>query len=199
MRVLFIVHAISWSDKASLAAEPIAELIREPRWDAIIELVPSRADIRGTRYLAHHGIVFEHDNVSPVPFLAKKLFGQDPLFPRAHLVTLVGGVANATGGGCLNVAFDHLMRYQQRLKQSATVRLPLRAIYQAQGRRWCPADVEGFTRDLVSKLSNHGVPFELLRDGVSLQASHQGRPLVLVDLDTSGTSQTIDRGFATAG
>jgi len=141
LRVLFIVHATAWSDKESAAREPIQRLINEGTFDQIIEIIQSRPDIRGQRYLSHDGLVLEHDEISPVPFLRDRLFGDDPIFPPAKSVTLVGGWLNA-GEGCLNVAFEHMARCFVRIGRSCEITIPLSATYRSAEAESCIGDLQ---------------------------------------------------------
>lgn len=173
MKVLFIVHATAWSDKKCTAKSSIQHLISHEHFDQIIEVIQSRTDIRSARYLNHGGLVLEHDEVTPVPFFREKLFGEQPLFPVADEITLVGGVLNSTGGGCLNVAFDYLIRYQQRIGNSCTITIPIQATYRADGepafqdfRDNCQYQyqVEQFMKELVWKMLTAKISFELIMD-----------------------------------
>ena len=173
MKVLFIVHATAWSDKQCVAKRPIQHLISHQHFDQIIEVIQSRTDIRGARYLNHRGLVFEHDEITPVPFSREKLFGEEPLFPVANAITLVGGVFNSTGGGCLNVAFDYLIRYQQRIGNPCMITIPIWATYRASGepafqdfRDNCQYQyqVEQVMKDLVWKMLIAKISFELIVD-----------------------------------
>ena len=141
MNVLFIVHATAWSDKESIAKEPIQRLISEGRFDQIIEIIQSRPDIKDQRYLSHDGLVLEHDEISPVPFLANTLFGENPVFPAADSVAVVGGWFNA-GEGCLNVAFEHMVRYYQRIGGHCEITVPLSATYRRAEVEQCVKDLE---------------------------------------------------------
>ena len=90
MSVLFIVHATAWCDKTCAAKEPIQQLITSGRFDRILEVIPSRQDIRTGRYLQHDGPLLEHEEVTPVPFFRDRLFGANSLFPAADRVTWSG-------------------------------------------------------------------------------------------------------------
>jgi len=165
VKVLFIVHATAWSDKGSSAKEPIQRLISESDFDRIIEIIQARGDIKDKRYLSHDGLVLEHEEISPVPFLAQRLFGEDPIFPVADSVTLVGGVFNSSGG-CLNVAFEYLVRHHKMISRPCEITIPVSATYRAQGEPWQDAfQVEQCVKDLAWRVLSAGIAFGLEMDG----------------------------------
>ena len=166
MRVLFIVHATSWCDKDRRAEPMVRQLISCGRFDQIIEVTSSEPEARGARYANHAGLVLEHGGVTPVPFFRDELFGEAPLFPTADAVTLVGGVLNSGGGGCLNVAFDFLVKHQQRLVRACEITIPIWATYPAWKEPWWedPWRVEQVIKDLVWKMLAAEIPFELVMD-----------------------------------
>ena len=187
MQVLLIVHATAWSDKTCAAKAPIQQLIASGRFDQILEVIQVRPDIRAGRYLQHQGLLLEHAEVSPVPFFREQLFGATPLFPVADHITLVGGVFNATGGGCLNEAFDFLIRSQHRRRQPTRLTLPLRATYREHGHRWSdqPMEVGQVIKDIAWKLLRAHVPFALRVDEEEPVTSGQ-EALVTVHIETTG-------------
>lgn len=192
MDVLFIVHATAWCDKGCVARDPIQSLISTEQFDQIIEVIPSRPDVRDARYLDHPGLLIEHEGISPVQFFKVELFGEKAVFPIADEITLVGGVFNPTGGGCFNVAFDHLIRYQRRLDHPCTINIPIRATYQAN-KKPCPKNVdrhvyymgqvEQLIKDLVWKMLVARVSFEFtVDDGDPIPCDQH--PLVKLKIDT---------------
>jgi len=161
VNVLFIAHATSWSDRASTAKTAIQRLIDEGQFDQIIEVVQSHFDIKKQRYLTHDGLVLEHNEISPVQFLSERLFGEEPIFPTADEVTLVGGVLNS-GGGCLNYAFEHLIRFHKRVGRKCRITIPVAAAYRAKGESWeDPMQVEQCAKDLAWRLLRAEIPFTL--------------------------------------
>lgn len=185
MQVLFIVHATAWSDKERSVSIPIQNLIAFGNFDRIVEIVQSRPDIVEGRYLSHEGQVLQHDEISPVPFFEEKLFGKDQLFPTANSVTLVGGVFNTTGGGCLNVAFDHLVKYQRRMERPCIVNIPIWATYQAGGEQgWEDGQqVKQVTKDLIWKLLTAEFSFSATLNDEEL-VSWGSQPFVRLLVDT---------------
>jgi len=185
VEVLLIVHATSWSDKRRTAERPIAQLIVSGGFDSIIEIIPSRPDIKAARYLSHDGQVLEHDDITPVPFLRDQLFGDRPLFPAADRVTLVGGVINDTGGGCLNVTFDFLVRYLCRLSKYSTITVPIHATYSAeQAANWEDLfEIEQITKDLVWKMFTAKASFELIFANRQLEARLGPGPVIRLIVD----------------
>ncbi|MFQ6042859.1 MAG: hypothetical protein ACE5PV_18530, partial [Candidatus Poribacteria bacterium] len=165
--------------------------------DQIIEVIQSRPDIRSARYLSHKGLIFEHDEITPVSFFREKLFGESPLFPVADAITLVGGVFNSTGGGCLNAAFDYLIRYQQRIDHPCAITIPVWATYQASGelafqdiRDNCQYQyqVEQVTKDLVWKMLIAKISFELIVDNDELITCGQD-PFVKLKVSTKSKNR----------
>ncbi len=181
MTVLFIVHAISWSDKACSARPAIQEILERDRFDRTMEVVPVQPEIRASRYLHHGGEVLEHGGISPVPFFRETLFGTNPLFPRCEHVTLVGGHLNETGGGCLNVAFGYLAQHIHRTGKPSRVAVPLAATYNAgRAANWgSPSDVEQVARALLCAAQNAGIRLEVhLRERMTASADAQGTLVV---------------------
>jgi hypothetical protein len=102
---------------------------------------------------------------------------------------VVGGVFN-TGGGCLNVAFDHLIRYHQRLARSCTITIPIRATYRESGKpawednyKYYQFQVEQAMKDLVWKMLIAKVSFELIVDNGEPITCGQGS-FVKLKIDT---------------
>lgn len=187
MRTLFIVHATSWCDNACVAKVGIQQLIAEGEFDEIIEVASSHAPAAEGRYLDHGSKVFTHEGISPVAFLQDRLFGANPLFPQSEDITLVGGVFNNTGGGCLNCAFDSLIRHQRNDGRCCTIRIPMAATYQAgeDGSWQDTLQVEQALKDLVWKLSIVGVPFAVAVNSQELISPTKLAPLVRLDITTA--------------
>jgi len=165
LRLLFIVHATAWSDKACVAQRPIQDLIDRGGFDQIVEVAQMRPDIKAGRYLNHQGTVFQHEEISPVRFFREDLFGEAPLFPSAEQITLVGGVLNYDGG-CLNVAFDSLVRHMKHLSRPCTITIPFCATYREHDRpSWeKPWEVRVAMKDFAWKMLAAEVAFELSDD-----------------------------------
>ncbi|MHB8997090.1 MAG: hypothetical protein ACYC63_17730 [Armatimonadota bacterium] len=161
-------------------------ILKSGGFHRIVELVPARPDIQASRYLSHEGEVLEHVEISPVPFLCETLLSPEPLIPAADNVVLVGGQLNSTGGGCLNVAFDHLVRYLSRQGTSSTIRLPMRAAYSNENSRgWRdPLWTQQVAEDLAQKMACAGIAFELSLDDRCLSSHLVPGPRMKVFLDT---------------
>jgi len=172
-----------------VAKSPIQWLISHEEFDRIIEIIQTRPDIRSGRYLTHTGTILEHKEITPVRFLRERLFGAEPLFPEADEITLVGGVLNPTGGGCLNVAFGHMVRFCAHYERHCFIRIPVSATYGAGGHR-VEAErdmLRQVVEDLVAKLRCTSAPFTLTVDGEETVASSAGALLnVVVDTRTFG-------------
>ena len=164
MNVLLIIHANSWSDKSCSAKPGIEKLIQSGDYDRIIEVASMHPDAYEGRYLFHNGTVFEHQGISPVSFFESDLFGEKASFPVADVVTLVGGVLNSTGGGCLNCAFNCLIGFQHRLKNACAINIPINAVYQAGSESWDERSVEQAAKDLAWKMLIANIPFALAVD-----------------------------------
>ena len=185
--VLFIIHATAWSDKRRVAKAPIQSLIAHGSVDDIVEVIPSREDIRAARYLEHSGTVLQHDGISPVSLFREHLFAPSALFPRGDAVTLVGGVLNHTGGGCLNVAFGHMVSFLVDQGISCVITIPLDATYGAKGLRPYaePLEQELVLKDFAWKLLRARANFNLAIDGEELASCGPRADLELV-VDTQG-------------
>lgn len=179
---MFIVHATAWSDKASTAKEPIQRLISKGDFDRVIEIVQSWPEIKDQRYLSHGGLVLEHEEMSPVRFLAERLFGENPMFPAADAVTLVGGVFNSSEG-CLNMAFEHLVQYHKRIGRPCQITIPVLATYRAKGESWEDAfQVEQCVKDLAWRLLRAEIPFVLELGGLGTIRVREN-PLIRLEIE----------------
>ena len=182
MRVLFIVHATAWSDKASTAKPAIQRLISQGDFDQILEIVQSHFDIKSQRYVTHSGLVFEHEEISPVRFFSEELFGENPLFPMADAVTLVGGVFNSSEG-CLNVAFEHMLHYYKGIGRPSEITIPISATYRAKGETWEDSfQVEQCVKDLAWRLLRAEMPFLITLDDVEITRTAT-RPLMRLRIE----------------
>ena len=87
-------------------------------------------------------------------------------------MTLVGGVLNQTGGGCLNVAFRHLVEFLVVMALPCVVTIPLNATYGEGGARPYAGSTElqQVLKDLAWKLLIAGAKFTLLLNGERLVA-----------------------------
>jgi hypothetical protein len=186
MKTLLIIHANSWSDKTCSAKPGIEQLIRSGDYDTIIEVASKHPEAYDGRYLVHHGTVLEHQGISPVSCFESDLFGENALFPIADEVTIAGGVFNATGGGCLNCAFDCLVKLQRRLGRACIVDVPISATYRAGGEAWDELSILEVVKDIAWKMLVAGIPFVLAVNLVNLGAtvaSGGEEPLLHVTVD----------------
>ena len=187
MRTLLIIHANSWSDKTCSAKPGIEQLIRSGDHDTIIEVARKYPEACDGRYLVHCGTVLEHQGISPVSFFESDLFGENALFPVADEVTITGGVLNATGGGCLNYAFDCLIAFQRRLGRACIVDIPMSAVYGKGGEGWDELSVGLVAKDIAWKMLVAGIPFVLTVKPGATVSSGGTEPLLSVTVDSLAT------------
>jgi hypothetical protein len=155
-------------------------------FDHIVEIASAHPPAAAGRYTNHNGTVHIHEGISPISFLNDVLFGVEPLFPPSEDVVFVGGVLNATGGGCLNCAFDALIKYQQRIGKSCTIGIPMAATYGADDYNWQDLlQVEQITKDLLWKLAAAGVSPVVARDSREVVHSFADAPLIRLCIETN--------------
>jgi len=167
MKLLFIVHATSWSDKEIMAKEGIKNVLTNEKFDNIIEVIQSREDIYEKRYLTHNGIIYKHPDISPVNFFKDKLFNN--LFPLVDEVTIVGGTFNTTGGGCFNVAFDFLINYYVKNKKTTKINIIPNCIYNSDHQIFSDELIfEQCLKDLIWKLNKSNISFSFIYNDIKI-------------------------------
>lgn len=187
LKVLFIVHETAWSDKSSAAKNGTQKLIDEGQYDEIIEIIQSRQDIYERRYLKHNGKIYKHESISPTSFLSDVLFGGQPIFPlNADEITLVGGCVNSTGGGCLNEAFEYLIKYLHTFNKKCTINLPFHCTYQAgMDGSWKERfDMEQVVKDLTWKMLIKSIDFTVSIDSELIISARDKASLIDLKVDT---------------
>lgn len=172
-----------------MAKSHIQLLASSEQFDQVIEVIQSRQDIYSQRYIEHDGQILQHSDVSPVPFFQQELFTSNHRFPLADEVVLVGGVLNSTGGGCLNVAFDFLIRYYALIGHRSKVTVPIFATYSPSDvPTWdqdFPFWVHQAAKDLSWKLLSARIPFEVSIGDESLPMGSGDTPLITLEVDTA--------------
>ena len=167
MKLIFIIHATSWCDKDSIAKDGIIEILANEKFHHVIEVIHSRDDIYEKRYLLHDGIIFKHQEISPVNFFKNKLFKD--IFPLADEVTIVGGTFNKTGGGCFNVAFDYLINYYSKKNKQVKINILSNCLYNSDHQDFSDKFIfEQYLKDLVWKLCKSSIGFNLIYNDIKI-------------------------------